>query len=533
MRSPASEGTRSPWMDIKLPRFGVQTGPRQVDVVVVGAGITGATAALMLKRRGNTVAVVEAAYAGAGETARSTAHLTAVLDTRLATLSSRMGRADAKLAVQTHSAAIDWIEQMVQQNGLDCRFARVPGFLYCDRDDERGTETLAKEAEAASALGLAAELVDDLPLPIGARKGLRFDRQAQVHPLAYLRGLFAVLTKGPGCNVYDDTRVLAVEEGDPCRVETDRGVITCKYVVIAAHVPFNRVLVQSKLAPQRTYVIARASELPSDLGLFWDLGAPYHHWRTARIGDETLLLLGGQDHGVGEEDDPRAGFAALEAHAEARLGEAPVRYRWSGQVIESVDGLPFIGRNPLSTRVFVATGYAGNGLTAATAAGLILSQEIEGGRHPAAEVFAASRSTPVRALGGLVMQNARTARHLLLDRGRAVAPEDLRDLAPGSGRVVRVGGEPVAVYKRPTGQLQAVSAVCTHLGCLVAWNGTEQSWDCPCHGSRFTPDGTVVHGPAVHALAPCDIEPTSRQRSLVDALLPQAREAVIGSTFLE
>lgn len=525
-------GTRSPWMDIKLQRFGALEGAREVDLVVVGGGVTGATMALMLKRRGHKVALVEADHVGAGETGRSTAHLTSVLDCRFATLLSRFGRTGATMAVNSHAAAIDWIEQTVQELAIDCGFARVSGHLYAEKGDRHGAEIIAKEVEAAGTLGVSAVLRDSMPLPLPVEKVLAFPHQAQLDPMAYLRGLYRALAEpGAGvCEIYDATRVTAVEDGEPCQVHTEHGTIFCRAVAIAAHVPVvNRVLLHTKLEPMRTYVIARPIAAAANLGLFWDTASPYHYWRAARVADETLLLLGGADHDVGEPRRAREGFQALEQYADDRLGHMPVRYRWSGQVIEPVDGLAFIGRNALSNRVFVATGFSGNGITGGTLAAQIFAGEVEGNRHPAAEVFVATRLHPVASMRGFVRHNARAAKHLLFDRRHVSSIDEVACLAPNTGRVLNVDGEALAVYRESTGKLRAVSAVCTHLGCLVAWNGTERSWDCPCHGSRFAPDGTVVHGPAVEALPERDLEGTGNAGEVTVESETPVPEVIIGS----
>jgi glycine/D-amino acid oxidase-like deaminating enzyme/nitrite reductase/ring-hydroxylating ferredoxin subunit len=535
-----SGGTRSPWMDVTLPRFRALPGAREVDIVVIGGGVTGATAALVLKRRGHRVALVEADRVGAGETGRSTAHLTSVPDARLSTLVSRFGRKEAAAAVAAHTGAIDWIERTILQIGIDCGYARVPGHLYCEKGDERGAEIIAKEAEAAAAVGLNAELAHEMPLPIEVERALVFPNQAQLHPLAYLVGLYAALERpdrhNDVCEIYDGTRVRSVEDGDPCKVETDHGTITCKAVIVAAHVPIvNRVLLHGKLEPRRTYVIGRVTDLPATLGLYWDTASPYHYWRAARAGNETLLLVGGEDHRVGEPHKASEYFTKLETYADERLGSARVHHRWSGQIIEPVDGLPFIGRNSLSTRVFVATGYSGNGMTGATAAALIIANEIEGLHHPASDVLAATRVTPVASMRGFVRQNTAAAKHLLLDRRRTSSIDEVACLAPGTGRVVSVDGEPLAVYRQTSGELTAVSAVCTHLGCLVGWNGTERSWDCPCHGSRFAPDGSVMHGPAVKPLEARELDGSHNRGEVAakDSTSVPIGEGAIGTPSLE
>lgn len=514
MHSPQASGeeTQSLWMREAAPQFPVMPGDLRVDVVIVGAGMTGITTALMLKRRGRRVAVIDAVGVGAGETARTSAHLAWALDARIATLRARFGREATAVAVRAHSAAIDWMERAAADLRIDCDFLRLPGFLYCEPQDEAGLEVLADEAAAAAELDLGVSWQDRLPLPFPVGRALLFPRQAQFHPLRYLHGLAATIP-GDGSAIYGGTRVLAVDDGEPCRVTTDRGTVTCDAVVVAAHVPIsNRVFMHSKLEPMRTYVVAVPSSVPHGAGLFWDTADPYHYWRTVESEGQNLLLVGGADHKVGEGRDTEDAFRDLEGYVNARLGapggaeRAPtIHARWSGQIIEPVDGLAYVGRNSLSTRVFVATGYSGNGLTGATAAAMMLADEVNGTPHPWSDVFAATRITPAASARAFVRHNAAAAKHLVADRFKTTSARELADLPAGAGRVVQLGGEKLAVYRDPVGALRALSAVCTHLGCLVAWNNVEQSWDCPCHGSRFTPEGEVVNGPAVSALERRDL----------------------------
>ncbi len=368
------EETRSIWMATPLPRFAALDGDRQVDVAVIGAGITGITTAWLLQRRGRRVAVIEAAEVGSGETSRTSAHLTAVLDGGLSRLVSRFGGDNAIVAVRAHQAAIDWIDTTARTLGIDCDFRRVPGFLYCDDeicrpDGENGRALLDAELEAAQALGLEVRRVPSAPLPFPTGPALRFGNQAQMHPRRYLRGLVDALVSD-GSVVFDRTRVLSVEDGEPCRVETERGTITANAVVVASHVPvINKLFLHTKLEPMRSYLLAISTGQPHPDGLFWDLARPYHYWRSVRIDGQDLMLVGGDDHKVGETEDTEGAFRDLEAYVRQRLGRAMVAARWSGQIIEPVDGLAYVGRNSMSTHVFVATGYAGNGLTGATARG--------------------------------------------------------------------------------------------------------------------------------------------------------------------
>jgi glycine/D-amino acid oxidase-like deaminating enzyme/nitrite reductase/ring-hydroxylating ferredoxin subunit len=504
------EETRSIWMSEPMPSFATLDGDRQADVVVIGAGITGVTTAWLLARRGRRVMVIDAGEVGGGETARTSAHLTWVLDGRLSRLMSRFGREDATVAVRAHQAAIDWIESTTGTLGLDCDFRRVPGFLYCDDDrcqvdGQDGRKLLAEEREAAGELGLHARLIPSAPLPFATGPALRFEDQAEFHPRRYLRGLVEALA-AEGTALFERTRVLAVEDGEPCRVTTERGVITANAVVVAAHVPvINKVFLHSKLEAMRSYLLAVSTGQPHPDGLFWDLGTPYHYWRNVRVGGQDLLLVGGADHKVGETDDTEGAFRQLEAYLQQRLGRTTLAARWSGQIIEPVDGLAYVGRNSMSKHVFVATGYAGNGLTGGTVAAMILADEVGGSEHPWSEVFAATRVKPVAGARAFVRQNAGAARHLVADRFRTLTPEVVADLPAGAGQLVEAGGEKLAVYREPGGALRALSAVCTHMGCLVAWNNAEQSWDCPCHGSRYAPDGEVVNGPAVRPLERRDL----------------------------
>ncbi len=500
--------TNSVWSETTpAPPYPVLDGNVTVDVAIVGGGITGITAALLLQRAGRRCAVIEARRIGKGETGKSTSHLTTSLDVRYHTLISRFGIDGARLAAAAQRAAIERICTLGDELKIACDFHRVPGFLYAERP--RDDAELEREAEAVSKLGLQAVLVSHVPLPFPVVRGLRFDNQAVMHPRIYLQGLAAAYAAGGG-QLYEETQVVAIDEGDLCRVISDRGVVTARSVIVAAHVPIvNRVLLHAKLAAYRSYVVSVESAGHEPDAVFWDMAEPYHYIRKQRVGERQLLIVGGEDHKVGDMDDTTMPFARLESYVRARFGRAPeaTDYRWSGQIVMSADGLPYVGRNSLSSRVYVATGYGGNGITQGTLAAMVLADEVCELANPFAELLQATRIKPIASAKAVVSENVDFPRHLFGDRMSLRRHEHdndrtqaLASIPPGEGKVLSLEGERLAVYRNANGQLSALSPVCTHLGCLVHWNNSETSWDCPCHGSRFDPHGRVLNGPAVAAL---------------------------------
>jgi glycine/D-amino acid oxidase-like deaminating enzyme/nitrite reductase/ring-hydroxylating ferredoxin subunit len=482
-----------------------------VDVAVVGGGVTGVTAALLLRRAGLNVALVEARRIGKGETGKSTAHLTEVLDVRYHALASRFGLDGAKLAAAAQRESIERIASFCKDLAIACDFRRTPGFLYAERRDE--LPILEQEAEAARRVGLSPTFVSGIPLPFSIAGALRWDGQAAFNPRLYLQALAAAFLEEGG-RIFEETQVAEIDEGDPCRIVTDRGVVLAAAVVVAAHVPIsNRFLLHAKLVPTRTYALAVELPAPdpagSDGALYWDLGDPYHYVRRQEVGGRSFLIVGGEDHKVGEVDDTDAAFARLEAYVSGHFGRevAATDYRWSGQIVSSLDGLPYVGRNALSSRVFVATGYGGNGITQGTLAATVLADLVRGVSNRYAELLDATRIKPLASARRFVAQNVDFPRHLVGDRLHHPGREGLAGIAPGEGRVLTLEGNRYAVYRNGNGELSAVSPVCTHLGCLVHWNSSATTWDCPCHGSRFDPHGRVLNGPAVAALATLPLPP--------------------------
>lgn len=485
---------------VELPAFAPLPGDGSADVAVIGAGIAGLTAALLLQRAGKSVVVLEAQTLGGGETGRTTAHLTEVLDTRYSLLESRFGREGARAAAESARAAIDRIERTVGELGVECGYQRVPGYLYAETEDQRSE--LEQELECLRRAGAGAAWTDTLPLPFETRGAIRIEHQAQLHPLAYLRALAEAFVQGGG-RLHEGTRAVEFEDGEPCRVVTERGTVTARQVLVLANVPVSsKLAIHTKIAAYRSYAIALPleAERPGLRALFWDMGDPYHYIRTHAASGRAYLVVGGEDHKTGQVEDTGSRFAALETYAMARFGIAAPEYRWSGQIIEPADGLPFIGQSPGGRNLFLATGFSGTGMTFGTLSGMILADAVLGVRNPWAELYDATRVKPLAQARAYVSENVDFPVHLARDRVAAGEVERTEQIPPGEGRLIRAGAGMVAAYRDAGGTLHARSATCTHLGCNVRWNRCEASWDCPCHGSRFSPDGEVLNGPAVRAL---------------------------------
>ena len=473
------------------------------DICVVGAGIAGLTTAYLLAREGRRVVVVDDGPTGGGETCRTTAHLANALDDRYYNLEQMHGQEGAQLAAASHTAAIDRIERIVRDESIDCGFARVDGYLFLPSGGD--VAELDRELEAVHRAGLPSVVrVDRAPLSsFDTGPALRFPRQGQFHILAYMQGL-AAAAKRHGVVIHNGTHAHGFHGGEAAHVETDRGTIRAAAIVVATNSPVNDlVAIHTKQAAYRTFVVAarvpRGSVPPV---LLWDTLDPYHYVRVqdGPGSDADLLIVGGEDHKTGQADDGEARFARLEAWTRERFPQAGTfAYRWSGQVMEPVDALAFIGRNPSDhDNVYVATGDSGNGMTHGTIAGMLLTDLIAARDNPWTRLYDPARK-PVRAVKEFARENVNVAAQYV----DLVTPGDVTDaslVAPGQAAVIRRGATKVAVYRSPDGQLHERSAICTHLGCVVQWNSVEATWDCPCHGSRFGTDGRVVNGPAVSPL---------------------------------
>jgi glycine/D-amino acid oxidase-like deaminating enzyme/nitrite reductase/ring-hydroxylating ferredoxin subunit len=462
----------------------------------VGGGITGLSTALLLAEAGKRVALVERRRLGTGVTGATTAHVTEVIDTRYHELESKFGRQKAALVRTASREAIEMIAEISSACRHDCGFRRLSGYLFAEQEAQ--VSELNDELDAAQRAGLAVERAD-VPLPFRTRGGLRFANQAQLQPLAYLSALVDRLPQGK-VQVFEETAVLDVDSKSGLRLQIQGDhSITCDAVVLATHQQFVSNAIELQVAQYRSYVVAGAAARAPD-GLFWDLADPYHYVRSFTVNGDSYVVVGGEDHRTGE--DPEGGadtpYRNLDTYL-ARFGAVP-EARWSAQVVEPADGLPFIGKPASDQEIYVATGFSGNGMTFGSLAAMMIRDEIMGRANPYAELFAADRVKLLASLPHLIKENADTALHLVGDRLRGVSDEPLEKLGTDSGCIIKRQGEKLAVYRDHDGALHALSAVCTHKGCQVAWNAVERSWDCPCHGSRFDVQGRVLDGPATKPL---------------------------------
>jgi glycine/D-amino acid oxidase-like deaminating enzyme/nitrite reductase/ring-hydroxylating ferredoxin subunit len=488
MRYPMKTTTerQSLWLAEAGGTYPALDGEVTADVAVVGGGITGLTTALLLKQAGLRVVVVEADRVGHGASGNNTAKVSALQATVYSELTARHGVSVARGYAEASLAGVETLAGIVEREGIDCDLRRRPAVTYAIDESEK--DGVAAEFEAAGRAGLGVvQDGDDLPFPVYG--SVRLDDQLSVHPVRYLRGLAAAVD-GDGSRVFERSRVRKVRAG----VHTENGTVRAEHVVIATHAPLlDRGAYFARLEPMRSYCVAarlRSGEPPATLAI--SAGEPV--WSVASAGD--LLIVSGQGHPTGQRGVDAGRYLALEAFAREHWDVATIVHRWSAQDLYAYDGLPMIGSYlPGSHNLYVATGYRKWGLATATAAGVLLTDLVSGKPNPWAAMFSPHRLS-LRSAPRLARLNAKVAKDFLGDRLRPGEVSDPEAVPRGEARVLRDGMDRTGVYRDEQGAAHAVSLRCTHLGCLLRFNGAETSWDCSCHGSRFDVDGTVLEGPA-------------------------------------
>jgi glycine/D-amino acid oxidase-like deaminating enzyme len=491
-----------------FPPFAKLAEDLVTDVVVVGAGVTGLSAAYLLAKSGKQVVVLERDRCAMTDTGHTSAHLTMVTDTRMTELVTRLGRNHAQAVWDAGLAAIATIDEVAREHAIDAGFDWVDGYLHAPLNGEtkQEAERLQEDARLARDLGFDAEYVEAVPLV--NLPGIRFPHQARIHPRRYLAGVAQAFVARGG-RIYEHS---AADEfcDEPRAVKVAGHTVRYEDLVIATHNPLvglaglaDATLFQTKLALYTSYVIAARtpSGVVSD-ALWWDTGDPYYYLRVEPHRDFDVVIFGGEDHKTGQQDDTVDCYRRLEERLIAINPRVELTHRWSGQVIETPDGLPYIGQR--AEHQYAATGYSGNGLTFGTLAGIMISDAILGRSNPWAELFDPSRKALARGLWDYLEENVDYPYYMIRDRFARPDAQSLRAVKRGQGTIIERQGAKVAAYRDQAGQVTLRSAICTHMGCAVAWNTAERTWDCPCHGSRFKPTGEVISGPAEAPLSPVE-----------------------------
>ncbi len=465
----------------------------EADVALIGAGVAGLTAALALKRAGHTVAVIEAARVGTGVTGHTTGKVTSLHRLAYSELARNHGTDTARIYGQANQGAIEYIQRVVAAESIDCDFRLVANYTYAETDET--LELVRAEADLAAGLGLPSSFTTDVPLPFPVKGAVRFDGQAQFHAVKYLQGL-ARAVHGDGSFVFEQTRALRVHDGTPGAVYTEGGTVRARDIIVATNVPFgDQGRFDARCQPHRSYIVAGRVNTPPLDATFISVDEPMRSILTVSLDGQTYVLTGGEGHPASEAGDTAGRYGRLAAFARDRLGVSSVTHRWSTQDNLPVDGLPYVGlMSAEATHLYVITGLRKWGLTNGTAAALILTDLISGRENPWAAVFNSNRTNKAASVGGVAEENKAPD---------VAGPQPgLVKLAAGEGTVIDVAGERTAVFRDTDGQVHSLSAICTHLGCTVEFNAADTTWDCPCHGSRFAADGTVIHGPATANLPP-------------------------------
>lgn len=491
---------KSIWQD-EIRKFSAENDLSQVfDVAIIGGGITGVSTALKLQESGKSCIILEAANIGFGTTGGTTAHLNDFFDTTFTQAIQDFGLDHAKLYAGSGKEAIEMIENNIQQYEINCDFTRKSAYLFAL--DEKQEEQLKNIVEGAAKVGHEMTYVNEIPFPIPFREAVLISGQGHFHPVKYIKGLCeafirlgGLIQEGCLCEEHD-------EQEDFVVVKTSKGEIKAQNVVYATHIPPGINLLHFTNASYRSYAMAftlKDDQYPWELG--YDLCEPYHYYRIQEYEGENLLIAGGEDHKTGHADDTGECFSRLENYVREYFNVETVYYSWSSQYYEPVDGLPYIGKLPgTKKRIFVATGFRGNGMIFGTLSSQILHDLIVSGKSKYEELFNPLRIKPIAGFSDFVKENAAVAMDFIKDKIFADKIDSFSEIKEGEAKVIRYESESYALYKESDGTLHLLKSTCPHAGCEVHWNSAELSWDCPCHGSRFNVNGKVLTGPTTKRL---------------------------------
>jgi len=467
-----------------------------VDVAVIGGGIAGITTALLLKQSGASVALIEARKIVESVTGNTTAKVTSQHGLIYDHLIKQFGTEGAQTYADSQQAAIEKIASLVEENRIDCDFTRSDAYVYTETESE--LERITADVEASTKVGLPASYAETTPLPFEIKGAIRFTNQARFHPRKYLLALVEKFLGDDGY-IFEETRALDIDEKERiCHVTTDKGKVRAKQVVIATHFPFyDPAMYFARMYPKRSLVLGCRLSGKAPEGMFITAESPFRSFRSNPLDDGgEIWMVGGENYKTGQGGDTAERYLNLERYARERFPVESIEYRWATQDNVTADRVPYIGKaSPGSDRLYIATGFGGWGMTNSMVSAMILSDLVMGRENDWSKLYDPNRFKPLTSAKDLVTQNIDVAKHFVGDRISVPKEESADDITEGEGRVLEIDGEKTAICKLD-GAVHSVSATCTHMGCIVAWNNAERSWDCPCHGSRFNYDGTVIQGPA-------------------------------------
>jgi glycine/D-amino acid oxidase-like deaminating enzyme/nitrite reductase/ring-hydroxylating ferredoxin subunit len=466
------------------------------DVIVIGAGIAGLSTAVLLQQAGVSVIVLEKDEIVKGVTGYTTAKITSLHNLIYDYLTQYFGVEQARMYGEANQAGLEQIASFVNEHRVECDFKRTTAYTFAQSEHE--VKPIEAEVKAAQRLGLPASFVTEITFPLPTKGAITFSNQAQFHPRKYLLALADYFVQSGG-HIFEHTRVTEVNEANPCTVITDKGTISAQKVVIATHFPiYDPALYFSRLSSHRSLVIGLRLDGTVPEGMYIGTGEEAHSFRNQPIDDGMLLLVGGAGFKTGQGGDILERYHRLEQFARLHFNVASVEYHWSTQDNRTLDRIPYIGPiGPKSTAVFVATGFGGWGMTNGTASGLILTDLVLGKENQWLPVFNPNRIKPLISVKQAVSEGLAVTKELIASRLPEPVWDEHASLVNGEGKVFEIDKAKIAISRDKQGDLHAVSAICTHMGCVVNWNNTDESWDCPCHGSRFSPDGKVLHGAAL------------------------------------
>lgn len=481
---------------VSLPAL---TGGESADVVIIGGGISGVTTAMLLSLTGKKVILLEAKHIGFGTTGNSTGNLYSVVDEHLSDIKKKWNSDVMRALVHSRSSAIDLIEDTVKKYSIECEFSRYSFSYFAQRLNEESEKFIQDEYTALLEAGLKPVIVNELPLPFKIEKGLSAPGQAQFNPFKYVQEIAKNIS--PTCSIYENSPAIEIDVKNGI-VKTPSGQVNAENIVMATHIPKGFAMVQTRLVPVREFGVA--AELKEDVlpgGMFWSLGEEQKHSvRSYKANGKNYALAISEKFKTGQNKNTSATLQKLENYLSNHFPIGEIKYRWGAQAYRSADGIPYIGK--YKDRLYIMTGFALDGLVYGTLGAMIVSDLLSGKENQWTSIYNPNRFTPLKSSKRFFFERVNNLAQYMKDFPGVADTESTDNIPLGEGKIIEHDGEKLAVFRTENNELRCVSAVCTHMKCVVRWNTAEKSWDCPCHASRFDTDGKVIEGPAIHNLSP-------------------------------